>query len=1047
MATLSRFWSRNSWRRRKSVVGRRRKLSLGKILRFEQLEARELMHANAVLSAEHLAVFGSVDPNTQAVVGGLAPDSAVSYRSMASGEWDDPATWLHVGSPGDGTIPGNDANVVITAGTTVTIDSDLSVNGQGQRVAIRTIRDDGTLRFDPHQDTKLLADTILVRSTGVFEMGTEAEPIDANRRARVIFADRELGMDAAAQAAFEADRRAWDPLQFSLGLVSHGEIDIHGSHVTSFVQGGLVAMPGATSLQLAANAPGDWKVGDRLIVTGGTPTDAAGKNQDDEVLIAGINGKVLSFSPTTPLKSPHAPMATYVANVSRNATFESETPCIATRRGHVMFMHSDEVEVESAGFYGLGRTDKRRVIDDAVNSSAPDNPGQMTTDVLLKDINANNPVLGHRVMTPVVDSEGKQVIDPATGQPKLQIARTGLNLRGRYAVHFHRTGLTPGESTAVIDNSTVVVSPGWGIVNHSSRVDVLDNVVFNALGAAFVTEAGDELGRFDHNLAVHSRGSGEQIESRRAIQDFGHEGSGFWLQGGNVSLTNNIASGQRHSGFVFFPRGLDQKGLGVTTIAGANLAYPWAEPTKQYEVADVPLLEFKGNITFGVQTGFESWFTLLHAGHSSRSVLEDFLVFSTTSTGIFIPYTNNMTLKNVTLKGNKTYPANTAIDRNSITQNIVYDHVHAQGWAVGIEAPLIGVSTIVGGTFNNLKNINVTTTNARTRVLNINDAGPTDPVIFIDNLTTVVNGVAVPRKQFDIFLETNFQPLHNDLTLNFNPDVIQMGLVSHNGQQVYYLEQAADFTPFPSTQQADRTKFGPMAASFVPTALQDKTNAKLWAAYGLAIGGIVAPADAVKEPMINGLVGGKATYPPDITTWGKKYYNDSKGDFKLIFAYFNTTTNKYEYVAESQHTPLAQGWNLLTRQLNGQTRTILMYGDNIPPVLEFSASMPTKLNKADLDNGTQFVVTADIVDDSFGKMHFNMTLKLNDAKYVSALKTRADGTQFVTISFSIQDFAGNVSIIHLDMDVTLTAPLIKDINQKLLPNIQPSQTLLWLLAQ
>ena len=39
-----------------------------------------------------------------------------------------------------------------------------------------------------------------------------------------------------------------------------------------------------------------------------------------------------------------------------------------------------------------------------------------------------------------------------------------------------------------------------------------------------------------------------------------------WLQGGNVSLTDNIASGQRHAGYAFFPVGLNQKGLGVTTI-------------------------------------------------------------------------------------------------------------------------------------------------------------------------------------------------------------------------------------------------------------------------------------------------------------------------------------------------------------------------------------------------------------------------------------------------------------------------------------------------
>ncbi len=183
---------------------------------------------------------------------------------------------------------------------------------------------------------------------------------------------------------------------------------------------------------------------------------------------------------------------------------------------------------------------------------------------------------------PVVDAAGNPVIDQTTGQPKLQIGRTGLNPRGRYAVHFHRTGTHYEDEPATIDNSVVVDSPGWGIVNHSSYVNVTDNVVFNAVGAAFVTETGDEIGSFDHNLAMHSLGSGQFIKSRELVQDFGHQGDGFWLQGGNVSIANNVVTGMRHSGFVFFPTGLNQKGIGVTQISGEGAA----SSQMQFEVAD-----------------------------------------------------------------------------------------------------------------------------------------------------------------------------------------------------------------------------------------------------------------------------------------------------------------------------------------------------------------------------------------------------------------------------------------------------------------------------
>src|SRR5205085_8093164 len=131
----------------------------------------------------------------------------------------------------------------------------------------------------------------------------------------------------------------------------------------------------------------------------------------------------------------------------------------------------------------------------------------------------------------------------------------------------------------------------------------------------------------------------------------------------------------------------------------------------------------------------------------------------------------------------------------------------------------------------NLQNISVTTTNSDTRVLNINDAGPGDPVHFLDSLKNYVNGQWIPYKQYDIYLQANWQPLFNDITRNFSRDIIKIGLVSHNGRQVYYKEQATDYVPYPSAnwlaQNPNSTKHGPQAAAWVPTALQDLTNAQL----------------------------------------------------------------------------------------------------------------------------------------------------------------------------------------------------------------------------
>ncbi|MFM9966445.1 MAG: G8 domain-containing protein [Planctomycetaceae bacterium] len=1011
--------------------------------RVEPLEVRLVMsagHTNSAMTAEHLSVFGTHDDVTHVITGGLVPDAAVNNYSVVSGEWDDPATWS------DG-VPDDDDNVVISHDTVVTIDSDVSVSLTDSRVALRTVRVDGELEFDPHANTKLLVDTIVVMSSGVFEMGTEAEPIDSTHRARLILADRTIGLSPAEQADFDHDQLHWDPLQFSHGLLSHGAVSIHGSHVTSFVSGQKTNLAGSTTFDLGVPVPSDWKVGDQLIISGTTATNAANVNTDDQVKIAAISGNVITLA--TPLKYSHFKNTSYVADVNRNATFESETPGVIAKRGHIMFMHSDHVHVDAAGFYGLGRTDKRTVIDDVVLSDDPDDPGHKTTDVLLANINPSDPTLGHRVLVPVVDANGNTVIDPATNLPKLQIAKTGLNQRGRYAVHFHRTGTHYEDEPATINDSVVVDSPGWGIVNHSSYVNVTDNVVFNAVGAAFVTEAGDEIGSFDHNLAMHSQGSGANILARQGVHDFGHQGDGFWLQGGNVSLTNNVATGQRHAGFVFFPRGLDQKGLGVTTISGENLEphYAWANPATNYEVADIPLLKFQGNSSFGVISGYESWFTLLKATHSSRSVIEDFHVSHATGNAIEIPYTNNTTFKNVTLIGNLAKPNYVGIERNSVTQNIVYDHVNVQGFAVGINAPQQGVNTIVGGTFNNLKNINIETSSDKTRVVNINDASPADPVVFINNLTSIVNGVATPAKQFDIYMNANFQPLFNDLTKLFNPDVVQIGLVAHNGQQVYFYEQAADFTPFPSIANANKSLFGPKAAAYVPAELLNKTNAQLFQQYGLAVGGVVAPANSVPDPLINGIVGPKSQYQPELYLFSPRYYNFvTNGPYKLTYGYAATANSPSAYIAESLPTPLVNGWNLLTRTVLGQPRTLLVFGDSTPPNLQLDAKMPTTINKADLDNGSNFLINAQLLDNSIGSQKFQQTIKLNDPKIVSALKTKADGTQFVTLTFTIQDLANNKTTIKLDLNVTFTAPLLKDIGRKNDPFFVSSPTLLGLIG-
>jgi hypothetical protein len=906
----------------------------------ENLEGRVLMHAgttpapvhdNPVLEAEHQAVFN------------LVPHSAATHTAVQNGDWDDPATWDHG-------IPTVGANVLIPKEFTVQLDS-------VQRDVLRTLRIDGTLNFAPTINTGLVVDTMIVASSGSLLMGTALAPIAPDVEAKIIIGDYD--------PANPTDRH-WDPQQFSRGLISHGTVSMFGAETTSFVALAQAPRQGETTLVLDGPVVG-WEAGDRLILTGTN----ANRKEDEELTIVSVDGNRVTVD--RPLAFNHlAPegMAVFVANVSRNVVVESQNPFDNAERGHVMFMHKPWVDVNYAGFYGLGRTDKR------------------------------NPL--HNV---ILDAEGHAVDG------------TGKNVAGRYAVHFHRTGLDHDQAPAEVRGSAVVDSPGWGFVNHGSHVEMVDNVAFDVVGAAFVTETGDEIGAFRHNIAIRSEGSGNGIESRQDRQDFGHQGDGFWFQGAGIEVEGNVAVGQRHAGFVYFTRGLEQKGLGTTRFLSHNLADSSIAGGKEtIDVGSVPIRLFKDNTAFASATGFESWFHQLNAGHTSRSVVEGFKSWNTSGNAMFTPYTNQMTIKDSILLGNVAAPRGTAINRNDVTRNITYQNLTVVGWNVGISVPVNGHTVIDGGRFSNVRSLSITTANSRDRVVDIRG-----DVRFVPLATEALKG----QTQYDIFLKSNFNPKERDITRMFNPDVIRLGTVRYNGKQLYYPEQASNFVPF---------KVGE-AASYIPKELLGLTNQQMWDRYGLAIGGIVAPANAFTDPKIRGLIGDPANYLPDLKLVSAKYSNVLTG-YRLV--YRDAAGTK---ITDPTPVNLRAGWNLITRRIGGNLRTFLVYGDVTAPTFQIDPKQTLRINPLDLREG--IVIRGKILDDSFGSKSFHK--RFSNLDLLPQFK-RADGSVYVVVKFTIKDLAGNKTEVALQVTIDPKAPLQMDIGFKKLPPRQVSETLLALLG-
>jgi hypothetical protein len=762
--------------------------------------------------------------------------------------------WSDKGTWKDGKLPAADANVLVPQGKTVTVDEVLAVS-------LRTVRVDGRLEFAPDRDTCLTVDTIVVAPGGQLVVGTVEAPIARDRRARIVFADRG-----------PIDTR-WDPNQLSRGLVAHGLTSLVGAEVTSHVSLARAPRKGDTKLVLS-RTPVNWKAGDRLILTGTAPgTGKGGQTQDEELTVLAIAGAEVTVRPLEFDHTAPAGLSAYVGNLSRNVSLESQNrdPADLGRHGHVMFMHSPRVTLCYTGFYDLGRTDKRVPVN-----------------------------------------------DPRLDEKKTLIAGSGTNPRGRYPVHFHRTGSDARTAAIPVKGNAVVNSPGWGYVNHSSHVDFEDNVAFNVHGAAFVTEAGDEIGSFRRNLAVRSAGSGQDTVARNAIQDFGHEGSGFWLQGGGVAVEDNVAAGQRDAAFFFFTSGLIEEGLGRMGFLAANLPEELRAnnvkspkenlPPGRMTLNYLPLLSCKGNTAFASGTGILVRF---HSPPVTESVIEDCTVWGT-RIGVRILYSDNIRLRNLRLIGNGK-DAQVGVSQGSeAIGGTVYDNLHVEGWGAGIAvSDIVAKSQVIrGGYYDN--RVNIALALAYTR----EGSGRVDeikgPIRF------------GPSAERDIALAVNYDAFYSrDPNVLFAPNAVRLDTPAYPDRQLYYPEQGADHVPL---QAVATGKFRPAATGHVPQELIGKTNRELWEKYGLAIAGAVAPADARTDPKIDGLIGGPATYLPALTL--HNVYSPK------LEGYRPTCTEPGQVkksVLEASPVDLRPGWNLLTQKVNDQVRSFLVFGGAARP--------------------------------------------------------------------------------------------------------------------
>jgi Ca2+-binding RTX toxin-like protein len=687
---------------------------------------------NPTLQREHLSLFQ------------LVRYDQATHIAVRSGNWSDPATW------GKG-VPTNRSRVLIPLGVEVKVDRVLAAR-------FATIRVDGTLSFDPSRNTELRVDTVVVSSHGTFQMGTAAQPIAPGVKARLSIANT------------GAIDRKWDPFGISRGLISHGKVSIHGAEVSAYEALAGPVFAGTATLQLKS-VPVGWKAGDAIVIAGAKP----GSEQNELRQILSVAGNTVQLN--QPLAFTHAALAAdlevHVSNLTRNAVVESESPIIA-RRGHVMFMHSRDVDVAYAGFYKLGRTEKQTIVNDAV-------------------------------------------VNPAW----ILQAGTGTNPRGRYAVHFHRNGLTNDGHPAVIKGSAVVDSPGWGFVNHSSYVDMVENVAYGVRGAAFVTEVGDEIGGFYRNLAVGTTGINAEENQREPSQDFGFNGDGFWFQGAGIAVVGNISAGNQGHAYIFYTRGLVENGV-RREFPSVNLPNPAiAQGATSIPIGQVPMVNFNGNLGYASRKGLVVRYHLESSTHGQKSAFENSTLWNN-GWGVALPYGQNIVLRNIKVVADPSLGAYMGIGSfNNVEGNTTYDNVTVTGYARGILVPRWGTNIINGGTFNNQIDIEIQTGAVRERLLQL-------------------NGLPVGTR---INMLVYLYPLPNTSISNFwVPDTVLLNFGPFVNRRLYSVMQRAQAVPFPEPRPD------------IPPEYIGLTNQQLWDRYQVAIGGAIAPSNAITVPNIDGLI-------------------------------------------------------------------------------------------------------------------------------------------------------------------------------------------------
>lgn len=719
-----------------------------------------------------------------------------TITSARSGLWSDPGTWSAGRVPVAGDI------VSVTAWNDVTYDI---VSTE----AIKTVavQANGRLLFRTDVNTKLTVINLLIMEGGELRIGTAANPVAANVKAEVVFADVALDL-------------VNDPAQYGNGLIALGKVTMYGA-VKNQTFGTLATEPHAGDTTLALSAPANgWRVGDRLVLPdsrqlrnnernwGGQPNQFT--SQLEIISVAAISADGRTITLTAPLQHNHLgardgdgalTFLPYVANLTRNVVVRSANANGV--RGHTLYTSHADVDIEYAQFAGLGRTRLS-----FVNNTQFDAAGNVT--------------------------------------------QIGTNQTGRYSVnftHLYGSATPPAGGYQYTFKGNSVFCPidpmpfRWGINVQDSHYGLIqDNVLYNWAGAGIMTQAGNEsYNVIDHNFITRIIGTG----SRADAGERGTSGRGLWLAGPNNYVRNNVISN------VGTGQNEQQYGIAVyANIRNANLpAYQGADPTVSgqrvtVDLGAMPLRQFDNNEIYGATArGFEYWYVnsrehvALGNGESTIGALK---IWGIHEMAVFGYYSNRVAFDGLILRGDFSQMANAPQGvylADYVSKDFVIRNSDIQGMAAGFIPSSHsggGLQTIRDSFMRNKVDVQIgdlwTSAGssdwvpARTVIVrNVRFVAP--PGLTSQAIATVFpDSYAIQNRS------TNLIQLNRVLVYDYNGNV---GL----NFQVYFQEQAPDYVLPQSTYELSgrtRRTASPVAGL---------TNQQAWQTYGIALAGEIAPTN------------------------------------------------------------------------------------------------------------------------------------------------------------------------------------------------------------